>query len=102
MVTNKGQQGSLFRGAFMNSGAPTPIGSIVTPRSQAVFDQVSKAVGCTEENKTLACMRLVPYLALKAAIEQTPSILTCKQAFIVLLLLVAFFFFVESRLTLLA
>ena len=77
MVTNKGQQGNLFRGAFMNSGSPIPVGPIDSAKSQAVFDFVSDTVGCRDENKTLACMRLVPYLALKAAIERTPGILTC-------------------------
>jgi hypothetical protein len=80
MVTNKGQQGNLFRGAWMNSGSPIPVGPIDSAKSQAVFDFVSDTVGCRDENKTLACMRLVPYLALKAAIERTPGILTCTAS----------------------
>ncbi len=61
----------------MNSGSPIPVGPIDSIKSQAVFDFVSDTVGCRDENKTLACMRLVPYLALKAAIDRTPGIFTC-------------------------
>jgi acetylcholinesterase len=78
MVTNKGQQGNLFRGAFMNSGSPIPVGPIDSAKSQAVFDFVSDTVGCRDEDKTLACMRLVPYSALKAAIDLTPGFVSCK------------------------
>lgn len=78
MLHNKGHQGNLFRAAFMNSGSPIPVGNINAPRSQAVFDFLATTVGCGS-NKTLACMRTVSYEALKAAIDQTPAILSCKS-----------------------
>lgn len=89
MVSNGGNTEGLFRAAFCLSGAPIPVGSIL--HGQSEFDAVSKAVGCTGINKTLACMRLVPYqcefpastsenpadlsfAALKYAIDQTAGI----------------------------
>jgi acetylcholinesterase len=94
MVTAKGEQGDLFRGAWMNSGAPIPgicppsvaissqtnampfqlVGNIAN--NQQFFDAVSTSVGCTQSNTTLQmdCMREVPYNVLKSAINQTPGI----------------------------
>lgn len=78
MVSNGGNTEGLFRAAFCLSGAPIPVGSIL--HGQSEFDFVSKAVGCTGANKTLACMRLVPYQSKSSSPTSERVLLTfCSQ-----------------------
>ncbi|KAF8964270.1 Alpha/Beta hydrolase protein [Flammula alnicola] len=64
MLANGGNTEGLFRGAFMESGAPIP----------KYYDAVVSATGCSGSADTLACLRTVPYATLKAAINQSPGI----------------------------
>jgi len=72
MLANGGNTEGLFRGAFMESGAPIPVGDLT--HGQKYYDSLVKDTGCTGAQDTLQCLREVPYLKLKAAINNTPSI----------------------------
>ncbi|KAF8955264.1 carotenoid ester lipase [Flammula alnicola] len=72
MLANGGNTEGLFRGAFMESGAPIPVGDIT--RGQKYYDAVVSETGCSGSADTLACLRTVPYATLKAAINQSPGI----------------------------
>ncbi|TFK34734.1 Alpha/Beta hydrolase protein [Crucibulum laeve] len=61
----------LYRGAFMESGAPWPVGSITN--GQEAYDFLVSQTGCSGSHDTLSCLRHAPYDSLKAAIDKTPS-----------------------------
>lgn len=71
MLTNNGDPAGLFRGAFMQSGAPIPVGDIT--RGQVWYDQIVNQTNCTGQNDTLNCLRSVPYEDLKIVINRTPN-----------------------------
>lgn len=72
MLADGGNTGGLFRAAFMESGAPIPVGDIT--HGQKYYDSIVASTGCSGAADTLACLRTVSYASLKAAINQTPSI----------------------------
>ncbi|KAF8318770.1 alpha/beta-hydrolase [Clavulina sp. PMI_390] len=72
MVTNGGNAEGLFRGVWMQSGSPIPVGDIT--HGQKYYDSVVSSVGCSSASDTLACLRTVSYATIKAAINKTPSI----------------------------
>ena len=72
MLSNGGNTGGLFRGAFMESGFPYPIGPIEL--GQPIYDSVVEQVGCSSANDTLNCLRTVPYEELLAAFDTFPSL----------------------------
>ncbi|KAG2009795.1 carotenoid ester lipase [Coprinopsis cinerea AmutBmut pab1-1] len=72
MVAFDGNSEGLFRGAFMQSGAPIPVGPI--ENGQGYYDDVVRDTGCADATDTLQCLRTVPYDRLKAAIDSTPGI----------------------------
>lgn len=72
MLANGGNTEGLFRGAFMESGAPIPVGDITN--GQKYYDALVKDTGCSGATDTLQCLRTVPYAALKAAINNSPGI----------------------------
>jgi carboxylesterase type B len=72
MVSNGGNTEGLFRAAFMESGAPIPVGDITN--GQKYYDSIVADTGCSGAADTLACLRTVPYATLKSAINQTPGI----------------------------
>ncbi|KIP02703.1 hypothetical protein PHLGIDRAFT_78736 [Phlebiopsis gigantea 11061_1 CR5-6] len=77
MLTNGGNTEGLFHAAFMNSGSPIPVGDFT--HGQKYYDELVQATGCANETDTLQCLREVPYLALKAAIDATPHILSYQS-----------------------
>ena len=72
MLANGGNTEGLFRGAFMQSGAPIPVGDIT--HGQQYYDAIVKETGCSGSADTLDCLRTVPYSSLKAAINKSPGI----------------------------
>lgn len=72
MLANDGNTEGLFRGAFMESGAPIPVGDITN--GQKYYDALIKDTGCAGSADTLQCLRTVPYASLKAAINKSPGI----------------------------
>ncbi|CAA7261544.1 unnamed protein product [Cyclocybe aegerita] len=72
MVANGGNTEGLFRAAFMQSGAPIPVGDIAN--GQESYDTLVSDTGCSDASDTLACLRTVPYGALKAAIDKSPRL----------------------------
>jgi len=72
MLANGGNTEGLFRAAFMESGAPVPVGDIT--HGQKYYDSIVANTGCSSATDTLACLRTVPYASLKAAINKTPGI----------------------------
>ena len=74
MLTNGGDTEGLFHAAVMNSGSPIPVGDYT--HGQKYYDELVRATGCANATDTLQCLREVPYLALKAAVDATPHILS--------------------------
>ena len=74
MVTNGGNPEGLFRAAFLESGAPIPIGDIT--HGQGYYDFIVEQTNCTSSSDTLQCLREVPYTTLMNAINQTPNIMS--------------------------
>ncbi len=74
MLTNGGDTGGLFHGAFMQSGAPIPVGDI--SRGQTEYDQLVQDTLCGDAPDTLECLRALPYDILKLAVDQSPGIIS--------------------------
>lgn len=74
MLANGGNNEGLFRGAFMESGSPTPIGDI--SHGQPYYDALVADTGCQSSSDTLECLRQLPYDTLMNAINESPSILS--------------------------
>ena len=72
MLYNGGNTGDLFRGAFMQSGFPIPVGDL--DQGQVYYDFVVQQVGCSKAADTLDCLRTVPYDVLSAAFSATPDL----------------------------
>ncbi|KAK6992566.1 carboxylic ester hydrolase [Favolaschia claudopus] len=77
MIANNGNHEGLFRGAFMESGSPIPVGPL--ENGQKYYDAIVKQVGCSSAADTLACLRTVPYSALKAAQDASPFIFSYQS-----------------------
>ncbi|KAI0345568.1 carotenoid ester lipase precursor [Trametopsis cervina] len=73
LLANNGNTEGLFRGAYMESGAPIPVGDIAN--GQSGYDQIVQKTGCAGSADTLQCLRQVPYATLKAAVDQAPALL---------------------------
>ena len=72
MVANNGNNEGLFRGGFMQSGAPIPVGDIT--KGQDNYDQLVAQTGCSGQSDTLQCLRQVDYNTLKAAVDASDSL----------------------------
>jgi cholinesterase len=79
MLTNGGDTEGLFRAAVMQSGAPIPVGDI--ENGQIYYDAIVDGTGCSGATDTLQCLRTVPYAKLKAAVDDTPNILSFQVTF---------------------
>lgn len=77
MLANGGDTQGLFRGAFMQSGAPIPIGDIT--HGQKYYDSLVTDTGCSGAADTLQCLRSVPYASLKAAINKSPGLFSYQS-----------------------
>lgn len=82
MVANNGNNDGLFRGAFMQSGSPIPVGDIV--EGQKHFDAFVSATGCSDAWDKLECLRGVPYANYSAALNASPGSNTYQVRFFVL------------------
>ncbi|EMD39896.1 hypothetical protein CERSUDRAFT_150639 [Gelatoporia subvermispora B] len=78
MLTNGGNAEGLFRGAVMDSGSPIPMGDIT--HGQQYYDFILEQTDCAGATDTLGCLRQLPYVTLKAAVDRTPNILSFPQA----------------------
>ncbi|KDR70958.1 hypothetical protein GALMADRAFT_271402 [Galerina marginata CBS 339.88] len=72
MLAFGGQIKNLFRGAFMQSGAPIPVGPI--ERGQVMYDQLVQDTGCARASSSLQCLRTVSFEALAAAVNKSSNI----------------------------
>ncbi|TFK85745.1 carotenoid ester lipase [Polyporus arcularius HHB13444] len=79
MQANAGDPQGLFRAAFMESGSPTPSGTVDNPYLQSTYDQIVADSGCSNATDTLACLRTVSTDVLLAAVDNTPSFLSFQQ-----------------------
>jgi len=71
MLTNKGDQEGLFRGAVMQSGGPIPVGNI--ENGQQYYDHMIRETGCRGQPDTLDCLRRIPYATFKRAMDSSPN-----------------------------
>ncbi|KAJ3486531.1 hypothetical protein NLI96_g4177 [Meripilus lineatus] len=78
MVTNGGDTEGLFRGAFMQSGSPLPVGDITN--GQKYYDALVAQTNCSGATDTLQCLREAPYDKLKAAVDDSPSVFSYQVA----------------------
>jgi acetylcholinesterase len=81
MQINNGDQESLFRGAIMQSGGPIPVGDIDNASGQEVYDTFVKNVACDNTPDTLECLRSVPYLRLKSAMDISPNFFSYRVCY---------------------
>ncbi|KAI0763529.1 carotenoid ester lipase precursor [Trametes elegans] len=72
LLANGGDPQGLFRGAFMQSGSPIPVGDI--SHGQADYDAIVAQTGCAGAADTLQCLRGVPFDKLKKAVDASPGI----------------------------
>lgn len=77
MLTNGGNTEGLFRGAFMQSGSPIPVGDI--SHGQTYYDSIVAATGCLGASDTLQCLRGVPEDTLQKAVDATPNIFSYQS-----------------------
>ena len=80
MVTNGGNTEGLFRGAFMQSGSPPPVGDIT--HGQKYYDALVAQTNCTGASDTLQCLRQVPYDTLKAAVDASPNLFSFQVIYL--------------------
>ncbi|KAF9042864.1 alpha/beta-hydrolase, partial [Hymenopellis radicata] len=73
MLINDGNHEGLFRGAFMQSGAPIPVGDI--EHGQKGYDAIVQKTGCASSEDTLACLRKVKFSQLKKAVDASPFVM---------------------------
>jgi carboxylesterase type B len=77
LVTNRGDNEGLFRGAIMQSGSPQT--TVDVSSGQRDYDSLVNAMGCAEAHDTLDCLRDVPYEKLKQGVEVlSPGMFTYK------------------------
>ncbi|OCH92512.1 carotenoid ester lipase precursor [Obba rivulosa] len=69
MITNGGNPEGLFHGAFIESGAPLPLGNYT--QGQASYDALVNSANCTAASSTLECLRDLSFEALTQAISIT-------------------------------
>ena len=74
MLMNKGNPNGFFRGAFMESGAPIPVGDIT--HGQRYYDAIVREVGCQRSFNSLNCLRQVDYEHIRAAMLASPALLS--------------------------
>ncbi|KAI0628199.1 carotenoid ester lipase precursor [Trametes polyzona] len=74
MLTNGGNTEGLFRAAWMESGSAFPSGDIT--KVQPTFDFITSQVGCASAYDVLGCLRKVPTAVFKAAMDQTPTVIS--------------------------
>lgn len=72
MLTNGGNTEGLFHGAFMQSGAPIPVGDLTL--GQKHYDTLVTDTGCSAAADSLECLRQVPLSTLRAAVDSFPSV----------------------------
>ncbi|KAF9523406.1 carotenoid ester lipase precursor [Crepidotus variabilis] len=77
MLFNRGNTEGLFRAAFMESGAPLPVGGLA--KGQKYYDLAVNEAGCSSANDTLACLRVKPYETLKAAFNKAPGLISYQS-----------------------
>ncbi|TFK48803.1 carotenoid ester lipase precursor [Heliocybe sulcata] len=77
MLTNGGNTEGLFRGAFMESGSPIPVGDI--SHGQDYYDSIVATTGCSGASDTLECLRQVSEDSLQAAVDATPNIFSYQS-----------------------
>ncbi|EGN97919.1 hypothetical protein SERLA73DRAFT_109200 [Serpula lacrymans var. lacrymans S7.3] len=77
MVTNGGNTEGLFRGGFMESGSPIPVGDIT--HGQPYYDAIVNQTGCSTASDTLDCLRGVPYDTLMDAVNNSPFIFSYQS-----------------------
>lgn len=71
MLAHDADTEGLFRGAFMQSGSPTPVGDIT--HGQKYYDALVTRTGCSGSADTLQCLRQVPFQTLMDAVNESPS-----------------------------
>ncbi|KAK0237817.1 Alpha/Beta hydrolase protein [Armillaria nabsnona] len=72
LLYNGGTTEGLFRGVFMESGAPWTTRNM--SYGQPSFDHIAHETGCNTSNSVINCLRDVPYDTLMAAINTLPSV----------------------------
>ena len=85
MIAHDGDTEGLFHGAFMQSGSPIPVGDITL--GQKYYDGIVLETGCSKALDTLACLRLVRYNELKAAIKSVSPGIFSYQVMVLFIIL---------------
>jgi len=72
MLAFDGDAQGLFHAAFMQSGAPIPVGNITGGQSH--YDALVNSCGCSGQNDTLSCLRNTSLSNLTDAINESPGL----------------------------
>lgn len=71
LLTNGGNSGGLYRGAFLESGSPYPVGNATA--AQPSYDNLVADTGCAGAPDTLKCLANLPLANLTAAVNRSPN-----------------------------
>ncbi|TDL26386.1 carotenoid ester lipase precursor [Rickenella mellea] len=71
LLTNGGNSGGLYRGAFLESGSPYPVGNATA--AQPSYDNLVADTGCARASDTLKCLANLPLANLTAAVNLSPN-----------------------------
>ncbi|KAJ7166037.1 sterol esterase [Mycena filopes] len=77
ILSNKQNSNALFRGAFLESGAPNL--SPTLAEGQPVYDALVLANNCTAARDTLDCLRHVPLESFMATVNQTENFMSYES-----------------------
>ena len=76
---NSYNDGSLFRGAIMDSGSLAPALDVASETAQNVYDTVVRNAGCSTTADTLACLRGLDYEDFLTAANSVPAIFSYRS-----------------------
>ncbi|KAJ7167890.1 sterol esterase [Mycena filopes] len=77
VLSNKQNSNTLFRGAFLESGAPSAAPTLA--EGQPVYDALVLANNCTSARDTLDCLRNVPLESIMATVNKTENFLSFRS-----------------------
>ncbi|KAG0150341.1 hypothetical protein CROQUDRAFT_104434 [Cronartium quercuum f. sp. fusiforme G11] len=76
LMINQGKLNGLFRAAICESGTALPTQHLSKGAGQEAYDIISREVGCSATNDTLACIRKVEFETLVKALNKLEGILS--------------------------
>ncbi|KAJ7315067.1 Alpha/Beta hydrolase protein [Mycena albidolilacea] len=79
LLSNKQNSNALFRGAFMESGAPWTLPSVADSDLQSTYDSLVIANNCSAASDSLECLRRIPFESIMATVNRTLDIFSYRS-----------------------